>query len=406
MASCSSGPTAVAPSSGTSGSTSTTSSVGSTSSAGRSTSHADAGSSASSSTGDFADASADVGPEASDASVLDAGPCDACAPGAIYVAPGGNDDNPGTLAQPVRTLAKAQALVQPRTATMSADIVVYLRGGTYPVTSTVALGNADSGQNGFYVRYMAYPGERPIITGGQPITGWKLTDTTNNIYSATGLASTFRQLYVNGVKAVRARSPNLGSGGAANFWRISGNDNSAQNIQVSSSYVANWHNFTKAEMHIMIGWGDATLRLASYTTQGSTAYLKVQSPESTIVFVRPNPALGGQFGGGTKHAFYFENALEFLDQPGEWYLDETANVVYYKPRPGEDMGTATVVAPTVETVVSVAGTSPDNQAGYIWFQGLAFAHSNLPAPEPIWIHRRPSRPIQHVCDGQQRPDGG
>src|SRR5581483_12205550 len=100
------------------------------------------------------------------------------------VAPNGDDSNPGTLAQPVRTLAKARDLVRPRIASMAADLAVYLRAGTYPINSTVTFSNADSGQNGHYVKYLAYPGERPVITGGQPITGWKLSDPANNVYSA------------------------------------------------------------------------------------------------------------------------------------------------------------------------------------------------------------------------------
>ena len=240
----------------------------------------------------------------------------------IYVSSSGSDTNPGTLAEPVKTLSKAQSLVRTMNGAMQSDITVYLRGGTYPQTSTVVFSNADSGQNGFYVKYLAYPGEQPIITGGEPVTGWTLSNPASGIYTAGGITTPFRQLYVNGVKAIRARTPNLGANGAFAFNRLTGADNTNQNIQVASSEVSSWNNFTKVEMHVMIGWGDSTLRLASYTTTGSTAYLKVQSPESTIVFVRPFPHLGGQFGGFTKHCYYFENALEFLDQPGEWYLDE------------------------------------------------------------------------------------
>ncbi len=300
--------------------------------------------------------------------------------GALYVAPNGSDTNPGTITQPLKTIAKARDLVAGMTATMSADITVYLRAGTYPQTGSLKFGNADSGKNGFYVKYLAYPGEQPIITGGAPITGFTVSDATNGIYAATGITTPFRQLYVNGVKAIRARTPNLGAGGGANFNRLTGADNTAQNIQVTSSQVGNWNNLSKVEMHVMTGWGDNTLRLASLTTTGNTAYLKIQSPESTILYARPFPHLGGQFGGFTKHCYYFENALEFLDQPGEWYLDETKNVLYYKPRAGEDMSTATVIAPMVETIVSVAGNSTSDQAGYLWFQGITFAHSTYMRP--------------------------
>jgi hypothetical protein len=162
----------------------------------------------------------------------------------------GSDTHPGTLAQPLRTLAKARDLVRTINGSMSSEITVYLHGGTYPVTSTVVFSNADSGQNGFYVKYLAYPGEQPLITGGQPITGWTIPATGNGVYTARGITTPFRQLYINGVKAVRARTPNLGTNGAPAFNRLTGADNTAQNIQVASSEVSSWNNFTKVEMHV------------------------------------------------------------------------------------------------------------------------------------------------------------
>jgi hypothetical protein len=299
--------------------------------------------------------------------------------GAIYVAPDGDDANPGTLDQPLKTLAKARDLVRTKNSAMTADFTVYLRGGTYQQASTVTFANADSGSGGFYVKYMAYPGERPLITGGKPITGWKVSDATNGIYSTNAGATAFRQLYVNGVKAIRARTPNLLANNVANFNRLSGWDKAANNLQVPSSAVATWTNLTKVEMHVMIAWGDSTMRIASITTTGSTAYVKFQSPESPMVFVRPNPRMD-QVGWGSGRAYYFENAIEMLDQAGEWYLDETASTVYYKPRAGEDMATATVIAPMVETLMSVKGTSTSDQASYLWFQGLTFAHTTYMRP--------------------------
>jgi hypothetical protein len=308
------------------------------------------------------------------------GGVDAAAAGEfIYVAPDGDDSNPGTLAQPLRSIARARDMVRTKNSTMTGDITVYVRAGTYPQTTTLSFGNADSGNGGFYVKYMAYPGERPLVTGGKRITGWTVFDAANNIYSADAGAGAFRQLYVNGVKAIRARSPNLGANGEANFDRLSGWDKAAHNVQLSSSYVANWANLSQVEMHLMTAWADNTLRIESISTTGNTATVKFQSAEDAILFVRPNPRLD-QRGWGAGRAFFFENAIEFLDQPGEWYLNETTNTVYYKPRAGEDMATAVVVAPMVETIASINGTSPSDQAGYLWFQGLTFAHSTYMRP--------------------------
>jgi len=71
-----------------------------------------------------------------------------------YVATTGSDSNPGTMDQPFATVQKGAD-------TAVAGDTVYLRGGTYPLTSTVAFGTADGGANGNYVRYLAYTGETP-----------------------------------------------------------------------------------------------------------------------------------------------------------------------------------------------------------------------------------------------------
>jgi len=301
-----------------------------------------------------------------------------------YVSPTGSDANPGTLAQPFQTIAKARDVVRTINATMNGDIVVTLRGGTYPLASTIAFGNADGGKNGFYVRYVNYTGETPLLTGGQAITGWTLYDQAKNIWKATGVTSRFRQLYVNGTKAIRARSPNLGTDGSANFFRLTKVDTTGRALDVSSSYVSNWKNFNKVEMHLMIAWADATLRLASSTTSGSSTKLQIQDPEKTMLFNRPYPMLGVTFGDKTKQqAFYFENAYEFLDQAGEWYQDESTNTVYYMPRTGENMSTATVVVPMLENLITVTGSSTTQTVSHLAFQGLAFAHSTFMRPSKM-----------------------
>jgi len=297
----------------------------------------------------------------------------------LYVAPDGNDANPGTFTQPLRTLARARDLVRTKNTAMTGDITVYLRGGTYVQTTTLELGNPDSGSGGFYVKYSAYPGERPIISGGRLISGFRPFDESNGIYAATAGTPPFRQLYVNGRKATRARSPNLDASGAPSFDRLTGWDKAAHNVQLPASHVSNWSNLSKVEMHLMTAWADNTLRIAAITTSGDTAYVTFQSAEDAILFVRPNPRLD-QMGWGAGRAYYFENALEFLDEPGEWYLDEATNVVYYKPREGEDMAAAVVVAPALETLLSVKGASTSDPVSHLWFQGLTFAHSTYLRP--------------------------
>lgn len=318
------------------------------------------------------------------ASILGTAPL-AAVQATYYVSPKGDDANPGTEALPFRSVAKAREVVRTINATMTGDIVVTLRGGTYALTGPITFTPADGGRNGLYVRYVNYPGETPLLTGGQPVAGWTVHDQTRNIWKVTGVTSRFRQLYVNGTKAIRARLPNLGTGGSPNFYRLTKVDTTGKALNIATSVGSNWNNLNKVEMHLMIAWADATLRLASTTNMGGYTKVKIQTTEENILFNRPYPMLGVAFSSNPpkQQAYYLENAMEFLDAPGEWYLDETANTLYYMARAGEDMTKAKVVAPIVETLVKVAGTSTSNPVGHLAFQGLAFGQTTYLRPSQM-----------------------
>ncbi|HXF63587.1 MAG TPA: right-handed parallel beta-helix repeat-containing protein [Caldilineaceae bacterium] len=76
--------------------------------------------------------------------------------GRIYhVSPDGDDDHPGTESQPWRTLAKAAAKAE-------AGQTVYIHEGTY----REQLRPENSGAEGAYVTFMAYPGHTVVLDGG------------------------------------------------------------------------------------------------------------------------------------------------------------------------------------------------------------------------------------------------
>src|SRR5207244_386716 len=86
------------------------------------------------------------------------------------------------------SLTGAQNQVRTVNAGMTSDIVVNLRGGTYTLSAPFQLtengSTHDSGMNGHNIIYQAYPGETPLLSGGQTITGWSLYDSSKNIYRA------------------------------------------------------------------------------------------------------------------------------------------------------------------------------------------------------------------------------
>ncbi|WP_328684844.1 RICIN domain-containing protein [Streptomyces sp. NBC_00343] len=283
----------------------------------------------------------------------------------FYVDPtNGSDSNSGTSTSAAfKTITKARDAVRTVNSAMSGDIVVNLRGGTYPLTSPVDFTSADSGTNGHNVIYKAYGSETPVVSSARSITGW--TSAGNGQYKASVGDLDFRQLYVNGVRATRARYPDVGS----NF-QLQGSDKTAQVLKVLSSQMANWDHFSRVEMVLQLQWAENYLRLKSYTTSGGLASVSIQDHEAGILFQRPYPLLSN---GSPLH---FENAHEFLTEPGEFYLDRDAQTLYYLPRAGETMTSATVQVPTLETLFDIKGDSLNSPVHNLQFSGITFTQTN------------------------------
>jgi len=140
----------------------------------------------------------------------------------FHVAPEGLDTNPGTAAAPFATLARARDAVRGKIKDgLTKEIVVEIRGGTYPVTETLTFGPEDSGTEKFSITYAAAPGEKVVLSGGRNIGGWKKGPGeiwTVELPEVKSGRWYFRQLFVSGRRAVRARTPNADE--QMPWWRI------------------------------------------------------------------------------------------------------------------------------------------------------------------------------------------
>jgi len=282
-----------------------------------------------------------------------------------YVSPGGSDSNPGTEAQPFATLAKARDVVRTVNGSMTGDIVVYLRGGWYFLSAPLTFSQSDSGTNGYNVVYRAYPGEYPVISGGRQIAGWTLHDAGKNIWKASSPGLDTRQLYVNCVRAIRARK---GSG-------LPGAAKTATGYTTTDTSMQNWGNISDVEFVYNAREGGTG---GSKWTERRCGVESITG--TTITMKQPawNNCTRDDWQAVTNPTD-IENAYELLDQPGEWYLDRPAGVVYYIPRPGEDLQTARVIAPVLEVLVSGTGTL-DTPIHNIQFVGITFAHATWLRP--------------------------
>jgi len=270
----------------------------------------------------------------------------------------GSDSNSGAINSPFKTIEKAKNTVRLYNRNMTGDIIVYLRGGTHPLKRELQLNQGDSGTNGFNVIYKNYSGETPVISGGKTITSWTLFDPSKNIWESSVDASLeTRQIYVNGVRAIRARSS---SGLPGAIVTSSGYTTTDTNMQ-------NWENKSDIEFVYKNLWIEPRVGVASIS--GTTITMK--QPAWGMVYQGGAPLSIKPDGEGPT---YIENAYELLDEEGEWYLNRTTNKLYYKPRTGEDMGAAEVVAAVLNTLVSGTGNI-DNPVHNIQFEGITFAHA-------------------------------
>jgi hypothetical protein len=248
---------------------------------------------------------------------------------------------------------------------MNGDLVVLLHGGTYPLSTGFALETKDGGTNGFSVIYQANPGESPVLSGGEKITGWSLHDANKNIYKAVVGTGSFRQLYAQGKRAIRSRTPNLVDPKTYGpYYTALGNNP----YMVKSSEIGAWNNLNNVEFVWPAHWMHKRARLKSVTTSQNTSTLSFLSPENDQAvrdaFNQNDPI--------SKAFYYWENAYELLDAAGEWYLDN--GTLYYIPRPGEDMSKVEVIAPRAQTLVMATGVSN------LVLKGLTFQHSNWTGP--------------------------
>ena len=304
----------------------------------------------------------------------------------IWISPKGSDFNDGTRQFPKATLTSAlrQAREWRRTEDnrIQGGITIYMEGGTYAFYEPVFIRPEDSGTKESPTIIRSVGDEKVILSGGISINGWKKQGKVwvADVPVFNGRPLDFRQLWVNGKKAVRARDVE----DFEKMNRICSVDEKNEILYVPAvsirRLIDNKGNLKAkyAEMVLHQMWCVANLRIRSVEVQGDSAAIRFHQPESRIQFEHPWPRPMVTTDGHNS-AFYLTNARELQDVPGEWYHDIDARKVYYYPREGEKMQEAEVIVPAVETLVRVEGTL-DRPVCHIRFEKITFSYTTWMRP--------------------------
>jgi F5/8 type C domain len=297
-----------------------------------------------------ADSGTAVGDAAGDAGGFDGAGCGGDA--TIHVAVNGTG-GACTCGSPC-ALEAGRDLARGRIVGASGDVVVELGDGVYRLASTFTLGAADSGTNGHAIVYRAAAGASPVLSGARVVTGFSRVAPQGVVFSAAVPPGTrSRQLYVNGRRATRAR----GALAPAGYTKA------AKGFSLGDAAIAGWPDRTKLEAVGTTAWKSFRCPVASADAAGG------------LVLADPCWTSSQQQAGVTFDAVaWLENARELVDEGGEFFLDEDAATLFYAPRDGEDLATAIVELPVLESLVSADG------AHDVAFEGLGFAHATWLGP--------------------------
>jgi hypothetical protein len=298
----------------------------------------------------------------------------------FFVSPTGSDANPGTSHQPFQTLEKARNAVRVAIPTMQGDIVVTIRGGTYPVRKTILFGAEDSAVGSNRVIYRAAAGEKPVFTGGMPVTGWK--PHKDRIWKAPlNRSEKLRALYVEESRAVMANSGKKvrAQGGWGTYTVTAGqapwawqSGQTADGIQYNASDLPKIiHNVSDVEIQNQTTWNKNFVGVREIITEGDKHIFKLQQPYGAIA-----QHIGWDAGLTLNSEQVIHNAFELLDQAGEFYFDRAQKTVYYIPRPGQNMKTAKVIAPVTQTLIQLEGQALKRRVRNLSFEGLTFAYTD------------------------------
>lgn len=310
----------------------------------------------------------------------------------FHVAPTGADTNPGTSSKPFATLERARAAV--RQAGASKRRVVFVHGGAYELRATFALGRQDSGTKDNPVLWVAAPGERVRLLGGravpaaafqpvaEPATLARLDPAARGHVLRANLAQVGiaapapfptayhgappgPELFFNDQRMRLARWPNEGWATIARILaagscpRDGDRSDHPGVFEYSGDRPARWQAAEGVWLqgYWCFDWFDEVIKVGSI------------APAARSITLAAPHVYSLRQGNPSPRRFRALNLLEELDEPGEFYLDRAAGLLFFWP-PSE-LASARVALSALETpVVAFQDVSHVTFRGFVVEDGL------------------------------------
>ena len=287
----------------------------------------------------------------------------------FYISPDGDDSATGTSPKrPFASIGRAQRAVRELAAsgTLDKPVTVYIMGGYWELDTPIVFTPEDSGTSDLPVTWRGWGNTRPVISGGRHITGW--TERADGMWTTVvpGVSEGwwFRQLFVNGERRTRARTPDTGE-----YFHVNGKlttDDPAVLPYRDNNIDPGWAEKGDAELVSLNKWTEFKLIIKRLDTEKKTAVL---SQKFHPWIIEENAR------------YWVENIPDACDNPGEWYLDFDSGELVYYPLPGEDMNTAEVIAPRLTELLRFEGDPEESRyVTNLVISGIDFVYTDWTMP--------------------------
>ena len=297
----------------------------------------------------------------------------------FFVSTTGSDTTgDGSASNPFLSVARAQQAVRNVNPNMQEDITVVIREGLYFLPQPLVFSPVDSGTNGFTIHYKAAVGDNVIIHGGVQVKGWQpLAGTNSSVWFAAlpdGVQDT-RQVYINGDRMIPTNT-NKGLPG-----KVVITSTGYTTTDPLPSFFAAQQNAADIEF-LYTGdgssWTECRVRVQSVSRTASGVSITMQEPGFSL-------ARNKFYGQGVSTPVSVANIYSLLSSatPGQYYFNSRTRVIYYVPRPQDNMPQSTVIVPHLDTLVIAQGDTSKpaiSAVRFLSFENLVFSYAGWLEP--------------------------
>ena len=318
----------------------------------------------------------------------------------FHVAPSGSDDNPGTQAAPFATLEGARDAIRAAKGEgpLSEPVRVIVADGRYALTKPFVLEPEDGGTADSPISYEAAPGARPVFCGGRTLRGWKEGPGgvwTTSVPEVSSGNWYFEQLFVDGQRATRARTPNEFYFYMQDVYEDVLEGGSSRQARKARQTVT----MRPEDFRVLAELSPEQLRdvnLMIYHKWDNTRRFVEELDPAQQALVTRGAGMKSWNSWKRNTRYHLENFRSALDKPGEWFLARNGELSYL-PLPGQDMSKAEVVAPVVERFLLIQGDpAAEKFVEHVAFKGLAFQHGQWVTPPGGFEASQAASPIEAV----------